>query len=94
MAALPGIASELVGVGRVALAHELLQPVLMDPVCVLRRQADTSDEVQAVQQLTDVVGLGRDRHGLEPGERRHPDRGVDDEQPIQPGEVVVRQPGD
>ncbi len=67
-----GVAAELVGVGGEALAHELLQPVLVDAAGVLGRQPSAADQVQAVQQLPDVVGLGCDGHGLEPGEGRHP----------------------
>ena len=86
-----GIAPELMGVGGVALAHELLQPLLMDAAGALGRHADAPDQLQPVQQLADVVRLGRDRHGLEPGEGRHAHGRVNDEQPVQLGHLLSGQ---
>ena len=88
-----GIAPELMGVRRVALAHELLQPVLVDAAGVHDRHANSPDKVQTVQQLADMVGLGRDGHGLEPGEGRHAHERINDQQPIQLGQMFSGQPG-
>lgn len=86
------IAPKLVGVGRMAFTHELLPPMLMDAASVVGRHADVSDQAQAVQQLADVVRLGRDGHGLELGEWRQADRRVNDKQPIKLGQMFSRQP--
>ena len=82
-----GVAPKLVGVGGVALAHELLQPVLVDAAGVLGRHAEAADPMQAVQQLADVIRLGHDGHGLEPGEGRHAHRRVNGKQPVQLGKL-------
>ena len=87
-----GVAPELVGVGGVALAHQLLQPALMDVTTALGRHADAPDQLQTVKQLADVVRLGRDGHGLEPGKGRHAHGQVNDEQPIQLGQLLNGQP--
>ena len=84
-----GVTAELVGVGCVALAHELPQPFLMDLSGDFGRQADVAHPAKPVEQFADVVRLRRNRHRLEPGERRHVHRCVEHEQPVEFGHLLV-----
>ena len=59
-----GIAAELMGVGGVALAHELPQPLLIDPRGDFGRQADVAYPPQPVEQFAHVVRLRGDRIAL------------------------------
>ena len=76
------------GVGGVALADELPQPFLGDARGGFGRQADAAHQAQPVEQLADVVRLGRHRHGLEPGERGGRLR-IGHQQPLELGELRV-----
>jgi hypothetical protein len=53
------------------------------------RQADVAHIAESIEQLANMVGLWGDRDRLEPCERRHVHRGVEHEQPVEFGHLLV-----
>ena len=83
------ITSELVGIGCVALTHQLPQPFFMDSRCDFRRQADVAHPAEPIEQFADVVRLRCNWHRLEPSERCHVHRCVKHKQPVEFGNLLV-----
>jgi hypothetical protein len=83
------VTSELVGIGCVALTHQLPQPFFIDSRCDFRRQADVAHPAEPIEQFADVVRLRCNGHRLEPSERCRVHRCVKHKQPVEFGNLLV-----